>query len=215
MTDMARRINLVPQSERARTSTNYAMLGFVAAALVVVAGLGLGYYTLNGTLDDRKDDLATLQREYTQVQSEVQALAKYGQIDAARKSTETMVTSAYAGRTLVSEILDKLSLVIPDNVWFATMDLTTLDPGVEPGDTERGDFNISGNTYSFEDVAQLLVRLQLVPALSEISLDSAGDPTGSVDENKEVKGFAIHASVTNTQPEDTALPMSQVEVEGL
>ena len=54
------------------------------------------------------------------MQSQVQALAKYGQIDAARKSTETMVTSAYAGRTLVSEILDKLSLVVPDNVWFAT-----------------------------------------------------------------------------------------------
>ena len=61
----------------------------------------------------------------------MQALAKYGQIDAARKSTETMVTSAYVGRTLVSEILDKLSLVVPDNVWFATMDLTTLDPGVQ------------------------------------------------------------------------------------
>ena len=61
----------------------------------------------------------------------------------------------------------------------------------------------------------MLVRLQLVPALGEISLESAGDPTGSVDEKKEVKGFSIHATVTNTQPEDTALPMSQVEVEGL
>jgi len=212
---MARRINLVPQSERARTSTNYAMLGFVAAALIVLAGLGLGYYTLNGTLNDREDDLSTLQQDYAQVQAQVQALAKYGQLDSAREATETMVTSAYVGRTLVSEILDKLSLVVPDNVWFATMDLTTLDPGVLPSDTVTGDFNISGDTYSFEDVAQLLVRLQLVPALSGISLESAGDPTGTVDEDKDVKGFSIHAFVTNTQPADAALPMSQVEVEGL
>ncbi len=212
---MARRINLVPQSERTRTSTNYAMLGFVAAAVIVLAGLGLGYYTFNGTLNDRKDQLETLQQEYKQVQVQVQALAKYGQIDSQRKSAENVVTSAYVGRTLVSEIFDELSLVVPENVWFTSIDVTTLDPGLEPGETETGELSISGNTYSFEDVAQLLVRLQLIPALANVNLESAGDPTGPVDESVEVKGFSVNATVANTQPEDTALPMSQVEVEGL
>ncbi len=212
---MARRINLVPQSERARTSTNYAMLGFVAAAVIVLAGLGLAYYTFSGTLNDRKDELKTLQQDYVKVQSQVQALSKYGQIAAAAQSAEAIVTSAYVGRTLVSEILDKLSLVVPDNVWFSTMDLTTLDPGTLGGDTETGEFMLSGNTYSFEDVAQLLVRLQLVPALADITLESAGEPTGPVNEEVEVKGFSVHATVSNTQAEDTTLPMSKVEVEGL
>jgi Tfp pilus assembly protein PilN len=212
---MARRINLVPQSERARTSTNYAMLGFVAAALIVVAGLGLAYYTFSGSLIDREADLQSLEDDYKVVQAQVQALAKYGQLDAQRQSAEDIVVSAYAGRTLVSEILDNLSLVVPENVWFASMDLTTLDPGLEATENETGEFTISGNTYSFEDVAQLLVRLQLVPALGDIKLESAGDPTGPVDEGKEVRGFSINSTVSNTQPEDTALPMSQVEVEGL
>jgi Tfp pilus assembly protein PilN len=212
---MSRRINLVPQSERARTTTNYAMLGFVVAVIVVLAGLGFAYYTFSSNLSDRKDELAGLQKDYKDVQTQVQALAQYGEIDTARKSVEAIVQSAYVGRTLVSEILDKLSLVVPENVWFSTMDLTTLDPGVQPGDTETGEFSLAGNTYSFEDVAQLLVRLQLVPALGSIRLESAGQPTGPVDETKEVKGFAVRATVTNTQPEDAALPMSQVEVEGL
>jgi Tfp pilus assembly protein PilN len=212
---MARRINLVPQTERARTTTNFGMLGFVAAVMIVLAGLGLGYYTFSGTLNDRKDELKLAQQDLQVLQSKVSALAKYGQIDAERKDIERVVTSAYAGRTLVNELLDKLSLVVPENVWFDSMDLTTLDPGVLPAETQAGDFSIAGNTYSFEDVAQLLVRLQLVPGLGGIKLESAGDPTGAVDQTKEVKGFAIQATVTNTQPEDTALPMSQVEVEGL
>jgi hypothetical protein len=75
--------------------------------------------------------------------------------------------------------------------------------------------SLEGNTYSFEDVAQVLVRLQLIPALSQIDLNSAGEPVGAVDDTQSVKGFSIGALVNNTQPEDAPLPMSQVEVEGL
>lgn len=212
---MARRINLVPQTERARTTTNFAMLGFVAAVMIVLAALGLGYYSFSGTLSDRKDDLTRVQQDLQALQSQVAALAAYGQIDAERANIERVVTGAYAGRTLVSKVLDDLGLVVPENVWFDSIDVTTLDPGIPPVATDTGEFTVSGNTYGFQDIAQLLVRLQLIPALGDIKLESAGIPTGNVDTTTGVKGFSIHATVTNTQPEDTVLPMSQVEVEGL
>jgi len=72
--------------------------------------------------------------------------------------------------------------------------------------------SLEGNTYSFEDVAQFLVRLQLIPALAEIDLASAGEPIGSVDDTKGVKAL-VGGHGEHTQPPDAPLPMSQVELE--
>lgn len=214
---MTRRINLIPPSERARTTTNIGMLGFVALAILVVFALGLGYYLLNSSLDDRKQQLELAQQETQALQSQVAALKQYGELDSQRKQVEAVVQGAYASRTLVADILNNLSLVLPDNVWFNSLNLSTADPGSEPGVGGATDSSVdfSGNTYSFEDVAQLLVRLQLMTSLSDIKLSSAGAAVGSVDATKDVKGFSIQGTVTNTQPTDTPLPVSQVEVEGL
>jgi Tfp pilus assembly protein PilN len=210
---MARRINLVPQADRARTTTNFGVLGFVAAVILVLFALGLGYYLFTNTLNNRKDDLTRIEQETQQLQAQVNALAKYGRLDTERKRVEGIVESAYAGRTLISEILDKLSLVVPENVWFSSMDISAPAPSADP-EAALGTLSVSGNTYSFEDVAQLLIRLQLVPALSNINLDAAGGSAEAVDPSQDVKSFSIGAAVKNTQPADAPLPMSQVEVEG-
>jgi Tfp pilus assembly protein PilN len=213
---MARRINLVPPSERARTTTNFGMLVFVAAAVVVVFALGLGYYMFSNSLNDRKDQLTAVQNETQTLQVQVAGLKRYGDLDTQRKQVEEVVQSAYASRTLVADILDKLSLVLPDNVWLNSLDLSLNDPGASPGQSGKSQstIGISGDTYSFQDIAQLLVRLQLMESVSDITLSSAGEPVGSVDPTKDVKGFSIQGTVVNTQPATAPLPVSQVEVEG-
>jgi Tfp pilus assembly protein PilN len=218
-----RRINLVPRGERARTTTNVGMLAVVAGAIVVLFALGLGYYLFSNSLNERKSRLEELQTERTALQAQLNALQAYERLAGQRQDTEAVVQGVYAGRTLIAEVLDDLSLVVPENVWFVNLRLTASDPLAAgaaasiPGAVAVSDntFSLEGNTYSFQDVAQLLVRLQLVPALSGIDLVSAGEPVGAVDETKGVKGFSIGALVNNTQPKDAPLPMSQVEVEGL
>ncbi|OFW57124.1 MAG: hypothetical protein A2133_08775 [Actinobacteria bacterium RBG_16_64_13] len=214
---MARRINLVPPTERARTATNVGMLGFVAAVIVVLFALGFGYYMLNNRLSDREQELADVEQQTRLLQTQVAALSQYERLASQRASTEQVVQGVYSQRTLVADILNELSLVVPENVWFESMQLTTADPRAANVDDAPSDNAISleGNTYSFENVAQLLVRLQLIPALSNIDLAQAGLPVGAVDPTKDVKGFSIGARVNNTQAPDTPLPVSQVEVEGL
>jgi Tfp pilus assembly protein PilN len=216
---MPRRINLVPRAERARTSTNVGMLAVVAGAIIVLFALGLGYYLFHNSLSDRKAELEVLQKDRASLVAQVAALQAYEDLAIQRGDTETVVQGIYAGRTLVADILDDISQVIPENVWFVNMSLTTADPLVEGAAAAAGavkakdnTLSLQGNTYSFEDVAQFLVRLQLVPALSGIDLVSAGEPVGTVDETKNVKGFALGAQVNNTQPPDAPLPMSLVEV---
>jgi len=222
---MVRRINLVPRSERTRTTTAFGPLALLAVAIIVIFAIGLGYYVLNGSLADREQELANAQQQTAALDSQVAALSKFAELEHRRADTEKVVQRIYANRTPVSDILDAVSLVVPENAWFASLSLATSDPvaseaaagsaqtaagGVQGG----GTLVIDGNTYSFGDVAQVLVRLQLVPALSGVKLVSAGTPRGATDPAQVVRGFSIDAAVVNTQPVDTLLPLSQVEVEG-
>jgi Tfp pilus assembly protein PilN len=222
---MPRRINLVPRGERARTTTNVGMLAVVVSAIVVLFALALGYYMFSNSLSDRKSALENLQQERAALEAQVSALQAYERLASQRKGTETVVQGIYASRTLVAPILGDISLVIPENVWFVSMSLSAADPlapdplaaGAATGaeTASNGTLTLEGDTYSFEDVAQFLVRMQLIQGLSGIDLLSAGEPIGNVDQTKDVKGFSIAAFVNNTQDEEAVLPLSQVEVEGL
>jgi Tfp pilus assembly protein PilN len=217
---MPRRINLVPHGERTRTNTDFGMLALVAIAVVVIFAIGLGYYVLNGRLDTKKQELADVQQQVAQLESQVAALDEFGRLSAQREDAEALVQSAYAGRTLVADILDSISLVTPEDVWFQSVNLQHSDPvatskGGKPVSSdavEPGSLSIQGNTYGFEGVARMLVRLKLIPTLAEVSLVSAGEPTGQVDLNLGVRGFTINGAVVNDQPADAPLPVSQAEV---
>jgi Tfp pilus assembly protein PilN len=220
-----RRINLVPPGERPRTTTNVGLLALVVLAVVVVFGLGFGYYIFSSGLSDRKQELQTAQQRTTQLQADVQALQQYETLQARRVEAEKVVQQIYAGRTLVADVLDDLSLVVPETVWFQSLKLSTADP--TPATTSSGapatvaaqttsgnnTFTIEGNTYTFEDIANFLVRLQLIPSLRQVNLAAAGEPKGDTDPEKRVKGFSIRGFIENTQSVETPLPLSQVEVQ--
>jgi len=196
------------------------MLALMAVFVLVVFGLGLGYYVLNGRLDTKQQELADVQQQVTQLETQVAALDQFAQLSAQRQRAETNVQQIYAGRTLVATVLDELSLVIPDDAWFQSLALQTTDP-VDKAGTDGSPpsaapglntMTIEGNTYSFEGVAQVLVRLGLISSLTDLSLVSAGAPRGTVDPSIDVKGFTVTASVINDQAPDTPLPLSQAEV---
>ena len=218
---MPRRINLLPRTERVRTATNVPALILLVAGVVVVFGLGFGYYWLSTEKSNLENELEEKQAQLRDLQAQVAALDEYRLLAAEVSYMEEIVTGVYAGRTVMSKVLSDLSLVIPENVWLTSFSMTAGEPQVplpnEPGTlvSGTGTMTMSGYTYSFPDVAAFLVRLKLVPALGDIVLNSAGPAIGPVDPSLGVRGFNLRAGVFNTQPEDTRLPMSKVEVEGL
>ena len=213
---MVRRINLVPPSERPRTSTDFGVLLVIVLVVIVVAALAFGYYSFKSSLSSKQDELTAVQQQNAQLQGQLETLQQYEALQGKRVLAEKAVQGIYAERTMVSDILDELSLVVPDTAWFLDLTLTTSDP-VPPGTVTTQTaadnvFSIDGDTYGFDDVAQILVRLQLVPALTDSRLSSAGPAGGNVDATKHVVGFTVGGTVTNTQPADKPLPLSQVEV---
>jgi Tfp pilus assembly protein PilN len=204
---MPRRINLVPKGERARTTTNVGMLAVVAVGILVLFALGLGYYWFSNSLSDRKQELEDIQAERSSLEAQVLALQTYDRLASERKSMEETIQGIYAGRTLVADVLDDISQVVPTNAWFAELRLTTADPDAwDPAQLEGpsdNTFSIEGETYTMNDVAQVLVRLQLVPALYAVTLVSA-----TAEAETDTMTFSIEGIVVNNQPEDTSLPMS-------
>ncbi len=218
---MGRRINLVPQSERTRTNTDVGMLALLAVVVIVIFAVGLGYYVLSGRLDSKEQELADIRQQVAQLESQVAALDQYARLSAERERTEVAIQKIYAGRTLVADVLDTMSLVIPEDAWFQSLNLQTAEPVLDVGaggqgtgvvEGQAGLMTVEGNTYSFEGVAQVLVRLKLIPTLNDVVLLSAGQPRGETDPAVDVKGYTITASVVNDQPADMPLPMSQAEV---
>ncbi len=126
---MARRINLIPRTERPRTKTDWGLLATVGLFIVVIFGLGFGYYTFSNVLDERKQELADLEVQTTKLEQQVQALRAYELLASQREGVQSVVQSIYTSRTLLSDVLDAVSLVIPDNAWFQSLELSATDPG--------------------------------------------------------------------------------------
>jgi Tfp pilus assembly protein PilN len=211
---MARRINLIPRSERPRTRTDWGLLAMVGLFIIVIFGLGFGYYMFSNMLEERKVQLNDLEVQTASLEQKVAALRSYEVLALQRESVQGVVQSIYTDRTLLSDVLDAISLVVPENAWFQSIELTADDP-INASDGEGkadGKVSIEGKTYSFEDVSRLIVRLQLIPSLAGIQLASANEQQPEDGAQLAVKGFSIGAAVVNSEPAG-ALPLTDVEVQ--
>lgn len=234
---MARRINLLPPSERRRTQTDVGLLLSVVVAMMAIGIMGMTYFHSSGQLADKQAELAQLQTQNRQLQTQLTALAPYRTLEEQKKQAELVAQHVYEHRTLVSEVMGDISLVVPENVWFskltvqapaipgtgvtsgasgaapgaaATVASTAPAPraGVAGAPEAAGKLSIAAATHTFEDVSRFLVRLQQVPSLKEITLSKAET------EDANVKNTTVEASVINAQPLNSPLPIAFLEVQG-
>ncbi len=213
---MRRRINLVPPSERTRTTTDVGLLLMLVAAIVVVFALAFGYYLLDNQREAKQQQLADLRQQVALINEQVAALQQYERIKVQRDEMESLVTGLYSARTQFSDLLNDISLVVPDTIWFQNLSLTASDPvlparqNAKAASGDDGKISIQATTYTFEDVAGLLVRLQLVPSLRDVVLMSAEGGTNKA-AGQETKTFSLQGAVVDTTQDDE-LPVSDIQV---
>lgn len=213
---MVRRINLVPPSERQRTQTDLGLLLLVVSTLILAGAMAFSYVFYSSERSDKQRELADLQAQTRRVRTQLASLAHFEALQQTRVATETLVQQIYANRTLLSQVLGDLSLVVPDNAWFSSLSLSSPAPVAAPGGktaaagSPAGTMSIQGSTYTFEDVARLLVRLEQIPSVSSAKLASAREVTAP--SGKTVCSFSVSMSVVNNQPPSIPLPLSRVEV---
>jgi Fimbrial assembly protein (PilN) len=101
------------------------------------------------------------------------------------------VSSVISTRIAWDRVLREFSLVLPTDVQLSGLTLTQ-----STGANGTATLSMSGETFSYDDVARLLSRLALVPDLSGVTV-------GPLNDSANVVSFSVNANVKST-PSSTA-----------
>jgi Tfp pilus assembly protein PilN len=196
-----RAVNLLPRdAARAKRITPQQVPALLGTGLgVVVTGvLALSFMHAAGQVRDAQAELTNVNAELAATPKPPQPeTPQNAQLAGEQSARVTAVSTALGARLAWDRILREFSLVLPDDVWLTTLNMTTPDPNAAASGVPANNFSISGYTYSHDSVARLLARLALIPELSGITLANStfeGEP-GSAGEAGTVQ-FSVQGGIT-------------------
>jgi Tfp pilus assembly protein PilN len=180
-----RAINLLPRDDarRGRKKTQWIVLVPVVAAVLLTGVLSAAFLSASGKVKDRQAELASLKDtlaaiptpDASKIQSQT-ALASDKQVRV------TALSAALSRRVAWDRIFRELSLVLPDDVWLATLSakapvsssVPAAPAPAAPGSAVAAtQFTLDGYTYSHAAVARLLSRLSVIPDLVNVQLQQS------------------------------------------
>jgi Tfp pilus assembly protein PilN len=180
-----RAVNLIPVEDRRGLRgggsgsgvASYIVLGVLAAVVLMSAA-----YTLtNRSLSDRHAELASVQSQVQDAQSQVQRYSSYTGFTALRQKRTETVRSLASSRFDWSHALHEVARTIPTNAWLTSLK-GTVTPGIsiDGGGTDplRGSLpnpalEVVGCTTSQADVAKVISSLRRVDGVERVSLSSS------------------------------------------
>jgi Tfp pilus assembly protein PilN len=181
-----RAINLLPRDDarRGRPQKNQLIvLVPVVIAVLMAALLSAMFLSASGTVKDKQAELATLQDELHAIPTPDASRVKTQTALAADKQARvTALSGALSRRVAWDRVFRELSLVLPNDVWLATISAKAPVPSstaaapapVATGATTAATgFTLDGYTYSHPAVARLLSRLAVVPDLVNVQLQQS------------------------------------------
>ena len=159
------------------------MLVPVVLAVLLAAVLSAMFLSASGTAKDKQAELTTLQDELHAIPTPDASRVKTQTALAADKQARVSALSgALSRRVAWDRVFRELSLVLPNDVWLATISAKAPVPSssaVAPPPAAAGatvaatGFTIDGFTYSHPAVARLLSRLAVVPDLVNVQLQQS------------------------------------------
>lgn len=181
-----RAVNLLPgEGTRARSAPPAAALAGAIAGVVVVAAIGGGNLLQSSRVASAQRALnaARIQLAATPLPPAAPKVTPPPAAVAEQMQPRLQaVSSALSTRIAWDRILREFSLVLPSNVQLSTLGLTT-----------PAGLTLQGVTFSYDDVARLLSRMQLIPDLTNVTL-------GAMNSTDNVVQFSITAGVKGAAP---------------
>jgi Tfp pilus assembly protein PilN len=200
--------------DRGRTTRAVAVAAGLALVLVAVL-VGFAFVQGRSDVSDRQTTLDGIQAEVAQTQA---AAALTAAVAAQRQSHLAAVTSAASGRTAWDRLLFQLSRVMPQGAWLESLQTTVAAPDPASTSTDSTEsagsavvtsnalssssapapaaatLTVTGFARSQATVPSVLERLALIPALSDVSLQSTqrADVAG-----KTAVQFTVNANVVS------------------
>jgi Tfp pilus assembly protein PilN len=194
-----RAVNLLPRDHAQRTIRKESLPVLVGACsgVLVAAALGAMFMIGNGKVAAQQRKLDDLNRIYDALPPAPAGPSAAQQALVGEQSARVAALStALSSRVAWDRVFREFSLVLPDDVWLTQ--LTAKSPispatnAASSSGTTASQFVITGRTYSHDGVARLLSRLQVVPDLTNVQLQSS---TQSKVGGQNVVEFSIVADI--------------------
>jgi Tfp pilus assembly protein PilN len=182
-----RAVNLLPEQKRRGgkpsriTPTTSVIAGGAGLLAVVVAAFAFLFVQSHGKVSGKQAGLAALQQQVTELQD---AQARKAALQSGDQARVAAFTAAAGARMRWDGVLDDISRVLPAGSWLTSMNMqaagspTPAAPSTTPTSASVPTaFTVSGVAFTQDTVAKVMQRLALVPALSDVTLQSSSRTT--------------------------------------
>jgi Tfp pilus assembly protein PilN len=178
-----RAVNLLPRDERAKRTTAEQAPIFVGLGLLLVLFVALSVLFLgaSASVKDKQNALGDEKAQLAQLPPlpKAQSAIESG-LAGEQKARVSAVTSALSRRVSWDRVLREFATVLPGDVWLTSLSAhapsspASAAPAAPtaPGAAPSG-FVINGYTYSQDGVARLLSRLNVLPDLTNVQLQTS------------------------------------------
>jgi Tfp pilus assembly protein PilN len=201
-----RAVNLLP-SETVRQgkagSRKLHLVGAAAVPVLAVTFVIFGWSTQHSAVAVKRAQVEALRTQIPAKVAPAKPVADVTPLVDARTARQTALDAALTKRIAWATTLGELARVLPANAWLSDLTVTSPTPAdaatavAAVGSTTAGaGLRMSGFTYSSDDVALVLQRLQLLSWLTNVTLFSTGS---SLIGDKHVVQFQITATLQAAQ----------------
>lgn len=160
-------VNLLPPELRARQKTRQ-LTTLIAGAGVALIVLLLGFWFLQGQkVAGIKDDVAAQNLTNSGLQTQIDQLQEFQQLQEQAAAQQALLTKAFAGEVSFSQMLMDLSRTIPSDAYLDSFNASVTAPGAgtvpaTPATGFVGSFTAGGAADGLESLASWLTRLESV-----------------------------------------------------
>jgi len=188
------RVNLLPPEIMERARLRRIQVGLGAGLVGVVAVIAAVHVGAAGSVEQAEDDLAALTAEQADLQSRTREFdgveGAYARTAAARQTLE----QAMGQEVRYSQLLDELSLTVPDRVWLTEVSVAQSGPTSAQPSAGQGTVTFTGAGTSHDDVAAWLDSLSRHDELADATFSSS---TASTEGSRRTVTFTSTATLTS------------------
>jgi Tfp pilus assembly protein PilN len=190
-----RAVNLLPRdATEGRKIPAVPVLVACGGTVVMTGVLALSFLSASSKVHKEQQALADAQTRLAAIPAPAAPSPIVSQLPTERQGRVTALASVLAQRVAFDRILREVSQVVPSDVWLQSLTATAPSApaaGTVASTTPTG-FTLSGYTYSQDAVARFLARLEIVPDLTDVTLNTS---TSTKLSDRNVVQFTMSANV--------------------
>jgi Tfp pilus assembly protein PilN len=177
-------INLLPKDDARRNQkVEWIVVVPVVLAVLMTGAFSAMFLSASGQVKDRKAELSSLQMQLAAIPTpDASKVRTQNALAADKQARVAALNTALSRRVAWDRVFRELSVVLPDDVWLATMSAkapvssSVATPPAAPSSgasVAATGITMDGYTYSQPAVARLLARLAVIPDLVNVQLQQS------------------------------------------